>query len=69
MYGKGLIGWLLNYDKPKIWQAMILTIIWFAAKTCQPLTFGLPNPWQFFYLTLACQILGITNFGYKPIRP
>jgi hypothetical protein len=42
---------------------MILAIVWFATKTCQPLTFDLPNPWQIFYLTLACQIHG------KPIRP
>jgi len=48
---------------------MILAIVWFATKTCQPFTFGLPNSWQIFYLTLACQIHGMANFGRKPIRP
>jgi hypothetical protein len=42
---------------------------WFATKTCQPLTFGLPNPCQNFYLIFACQILVMANFGRKPIRP
>jgi len=27
---------------------MILAIIWLPIKTYQALTFGLPNPWQFF---------------------
>jgi hypothetical protein len=38
-----MIGWLLKFAKPKIWQAIILAISWLATKTCQPLTFGLPN--------------------------
>ena len=44
----GLIGWLPKYAQTKIWQAMIMAIIWFATKTCQLLTFGLPNLWQIF---------------------
>jgi len=66
---EGLIGWLLKFAKPKNWHAMILAIDWFATKTCQPLTFGLPNPWQNFYLILDCQILVMVNFVRKPIRP
>jgi hypothetical protein len=31
-----MIGWLSKFVKPRIWQAMILAIIWLATKTCQP---------------------------------
>ena len=41
---EGLIGWLPKFAKPKNWRPLILAIDWFATKTCQPLTFGLPNP-------------------------
>jgi hypothetical protein len=64
-----MIGWLPKFVKLKIWQAMILAIIWLATKTCQSLTFGLPNLWQFFYLALACQIFGTADFSHKPMRP
>ena len=41
----GLIGSLPKFSMPKMWQAMILASIWFATKTCQTLTFSLPNLW------------------------
>jgi len=34
-----LLGWLSKYAKVKIWQIMILDVIWFTTISCQPLTF------------------------------
>jgi hypothetical protein len=66
---KSMIGWLSKFIKPRIWQAMILAIIWLATKTCQPSHIWLAKFMAiFFYLALACQNLGMTNFGWKPIR-
>ena len=58
----GIITSLSKFDMPMIWQAIILSSIWFATETCQTLIFGLPNLWQYFYLTFSLSNLWYDKF-------